>query len=45
MDTTGAASTLLADQEFKRSVFDLTIFPIGYQNGLKQLLLTVGAAP
>ncbi len=45
MDTTGAASTLLADQVFKRSVFDRSIFPIGYQNGPKQLLLTVGAAP
>lgn len=45
MDTTGAASTLLADQVFKRSVFDRTIFPIGYQNGPKKLVLTVGAAP
>lgn len=45
MDTTGAASTLLADQVFKRSVFDRSIFPIGFQNGPKKLLLTVGAAP
>lgn len=45
MDTTGAASTLLDNQVFKRSLFDESIFPIGYQNGPKQLLLTVGASP
>ena len=32
MDTTGAASTLLADQNFKTAPLSVTIFPIGYQN-------------
>jgi hypothetical protein len=33
MDSTGTASTLLADQEFKTSVLVPEIFPIGKQNG------------
>jgi len=33
MDTTGSASTLLADQEFKSAPLAPTIFPIGVQNG------------
>jgi hypothetical protein len=33
MDTTGTASTLLADQEFKTSPLDISIFPFGLQNG------------
>jgi hypothetical protein len=33
MDTTGSASTLLADQEFKTSELSPTIFPFGTQNG------------
>lgn len=33
MDSTGTASTLLADQEFKTSVLVGQIFPIGKQNG------------
>ncbi len=33
MDTTGTASTLLAEQTFKSSVLSDTIFPIGKQNG------------
>jgi hypothetical protein len=33
MDTTGTASTLLADQEFKTSSLDSSIFPFGLQNG------------
>lgn len=33
MDTTGSASTLLADQEFKTAPFAPSIFPIGSQNG------------
>jgi hypothetical protein len=45
MDTTGAASTLLGDQYFKRSVLDRTVFGIGFQNGPKVLEATVGRAP
>ncbi|MFO0973459.1 MAG: hypothetical protein U1A27_08490 [Phycisphaerae bacterium] len=45
MDTTGAANTLLADQEFKRAPLDHSIFRIGFQNGTKLLYDTVGAAP
>lgn len=33
MDTTGSASTLLADQEFKSAVLSPTIFPFGSQDG------------
>jgi len=33
MDTTGSASTLLADQEFKTADLHNSIFPIGKQNG------------
>jgi len=33
MDTTGSASTLLADQEFKTADLHSSIFPIGKQNG------------
>lgn len=33
MDTTGTASTLLADQEFKTSPLDTSVFPFGSQNG------------
>jgi hypothetical protein len=33
MDSTGTASTLLADQEFKTSMLVEQIFPIGKQNG------------
>lgn len=43
MDTTGAASTLLGNQIFKRSVLDRSVFPIGYQDGPKTLYATVGA--
>ncbi len=32
MDTTGTASTLLADQTFKIAPLDTTVFPIGEQN-------------
>jgi hypothetical protein len=32
MDTTGTASTLLADQEFKTAILDDSIFPLGNQN-------------
>lgn len=34
MDTTGSASTLLADQEFKTANLHSSIFPIGKQNGV-----------
>lgn len=34
MDTTGSASTLLADQEFKTADLHRSIFPIGKQNGV-----------
>lgn len=34
MDTTGSASTLLADQEFKTANLHSSIFPIGKQNGI-----------
>jgi len=33
MDTTGSASTLLADQEFKTSPLHASVFPFGRQNG------------
>ena len=33
MDTTGTASTLLADQQFKTSVLHESVFPFGNQNG------------
>jgi len=33
MDTTGSASTLLADQEFKTSPLHTSVFPFGDQNG------------
>ncbi len=33
MDTTGTASTLLADQEFKTSPLHVSVFPFGLQNG------------
>jgi hypothetical protein len=33
MDTTGSASTLLADQEFKTSPLHISVFPLGEQNG------------
>lgn len=33
MDTTGTASTLLADQEFKTSPLHVSVFPLGLQNG------------
>lgn len=33
MDTTGTASTLLADQEFKTSSLHQSVFPFGLQNG------------
>jgi hypothetical protein len=33
MDTTGSASTLLADQEFKTSALHESVFPFGSQNG------------
>jgi hypothetical protein len=32
MDTTGTASTLLADQEFKRAELHSSVFPFGYQD-------------
>jgi hypothetical protein len=32
MDTTGSASTLLSDQNFKTAPLSITIFPIGFQN-------------
>jgi hypothetical protein len=37
MDTTGAASTLLADQEFKTAPLAQTIFPFGMQNDMALL--------
>jgi hypothetical protein len=33
MDTTGTASTLLADQQFKTSALHESVFPFGLQNG------------
>jgi hypothetical protein len=45
MDTTGVASTLLENQQFKRSRLDRSIFPIGFQDGPKMLFLTVGSNP
>lgn len=45
MDTTGSASTLLLDQEFKRAILDRSIFPFGYQNSANHLVLVVGNAP
>jgi len=44
MDTTGSASTLLGDQQFKRSQLDRSVFRIGFQNGPKLLEATVGLA-
>ncbi len=45
MDTTGAASTLLGDQYFKRSILDRSVFGIGFQHGPKILEATVGKNP
>jgi len=45
MDTTGAAPTLLADQNFMTSPLDSTIFYIGVQNGPLLLDETVGTTP
>jgi hypothetical protein len=45
MDTTGSASTLLADQEFKLAPLSETIFPFGKQNGPVLLRRVVPAAP
>jgi len=42
MDTTGTASTLLADVTFKKSVLDISIFPIGFQNAPKILSNVLG---
>ncbi len=44
MDTTGSAETFLYDQEFKDSVLDETISPIGTQDGFLLLLETIGLA-
>jgi hypothetical protein len=41
MDTTGSASTLLADQEFKTAVLSNTVFPFGKQNDMALLLRVV----
>ncbi len=45
MDTTGGANTFLYDQEWLNSPLDYTIFPIGTQDSMLLLLLTLGAAP
>jgi len=37
MDTTGSASTLLTDQEFKTAPLSITIFPTGKQNDMALL--------
>lgn len=42
MDTTGATNTFLFDQEFKTSVLDDTIAPLGLQDGWLLLLETLG---
>lgn len=44
MDTTGDAETFLYDQQFKNSVLDLSISPIGTQDGFLLLLETIGLA-
>lgn len=41
MDSTGTASTLLADQSFKTAPLDNSIFPIGRQNGLWLLNMVI----
>lgn len=43
MDTTGAASTLLADQNFKTAPLSVTIFPIGLQNDITILQRVIPA--
>ena len=45
MDTTGAATTLLRDQEFLDAPLDSSIFPIGTQDSLLLLVETLGTAP
>ena len=45
MDSTGTASTLLADQEFKTALLATTIFPIGKQNAPLILQRVVPVSP
>ena len=42
MDTTGAATTFLGDQQFMTSPLDSTIFPFGLQDGWMLLMETLG---
>jgi hypothetical protein len=44
MDTTGGATTLLADQRFMTSPLHHSIFPLGLQDGMMLLLDTIGPA-
>lgn len=43
MDTTGGAATLLFNQQFANSPLHHTIFPIGRQDGVLLLQLTIGS--
>lgn len=45
MDTTGTASTLLADQKFAQAFLDESVFPIGTQNALELLGFVLGLSP
>lgn len=45
MDSTGSPMTFVADQEFKLSPLEESIFPIGFQDGWLLLMEILGAAP
>lgn len=42
MDTTGTASTLLLDQDFKKAPLDISVFPFGDQDAWKLLTFLLG---
>ena len=45
MDTVGGPDTLLFDQDFDLAPLDVTIFPIGFQDGALLLAETIGVIP